>query len=112
MQADIERFDAHCGRKLSAGVEIYLRDDFSHSKVIFIDDEISSIGSTNFDCRSFEHNYELNAVIYDKKITKELRKEFDERVKKATSIDYKTFKKRSIKQKTLERFARFLSPLL
>ena len=97
---------------LVAGVNIYLRDDFSHSKVIFIDDEISSVGSTNFDCRSFEHNYELNALIFDKNIAEELREEFDERIEKATKINYKEFRKRSIKQKTLERFARFLSPLL
>ncbi|WP_299064125.1 cardiolipin synthase [uncultured Polaribacter sp.] len=97
---------------IKSGVHIYLRDDFSHSKVIFIDDEISSIGSTNFDCRSFEHNYELNALIFDKNIALELREEFDERVKKATKVVYEEFKNRSFKQKTLERFARFLSPLL
>lgn len=97
---------------LKAGVNIYLRDDFSHSKVIFIDDEITSVGSTNFDCRSFEHNYELNAIIYDEKITSEIREEFDERVLKANKIEYKEFRKRAIKQKTLERLCRFFSPLL
>ena len=97
---------------LKAGVHIYLRDDFSHSKVIFIDDEILSIGSTNFDCRSFEHNYELNAIIFDKKLTSEINTEFEERKKQATKINLEDFLNRSIKQKTLERFARFLSPLL
>lgn len=97
---------------LNAGVNIYLRDDFSHSKVIFIDDEISSIGSTNFDCRSFEHNYELNTIIYNKEKTNEIRKEFDERIKSAKKIELNEFLKRSIKQKTLERLSRFLSPLL
>ncbi|WP_439132302.1 cardiolipin synthase [Polaribacter sp.] len=97
---------------LKAGVQIYLRDDFSHSKVIFIDDEIASVGSTNFDCRSFEHNYELNAILYDEKITNEIKKEFDERKNKANHINLKTFRKRAIKQKTLERLCRFLSPLL
>ena len=97
---------------LKAGVEIYLRDDFSHGKVIFIDDEIASIGSTNFDCRSFEHNYELNAIIYDKEITGEIRKEFNMRKEKATKIALEMFLKRSKKQKTLERICRFFSPLL
>jgi cardiolipin synthase len=97
---------------LKAGVHIYLRDDFSHSKVIFIDDEIASVGSTNFDCRSFEHNYELNAILYDEKITSQINKEFQERKQKASKIDLKTFRKRSIKQKTLERLCRFFSPLL
>jgi len=97
---------------LQAGVEIYLRDDFAHSKVIFIDDEIASIGSTNFDCRSFEHNYELNAIIYDSETTSEIRKEFDMRKEKAHKIELNEFKNRSKTQKTLERFCRFFSPLL
>ncbi len=97
---------------LEAGVNIYLRDDFSHSKVIFIDDEIASVGSTNFDCRSFEHNYELNAIVYDKGLTSEIRKEFDERKEMANKISLENFKKRSTKQKTLERLCRFFSPLL
>ncbi|WP_205860276.1 cardiolipin synthase [Polaribacter sp. 20A6] len=97
---------------LKAGVDIYLRDDFSHSKVIFIDDEIASIGSTNFDCRSFEHNYELNALIFDEEITSEISKEFNERKNLATKVTIEDFLNRSNKQKTLERLARFLSPLL
>ena len=97
---------------LKAGVEIYLRDDFSHSKVIFIDDEIASIGSTNFDCRSFEHNYELNAILFDADKTAEIKTEFDKRRDKATKIELESFLNRSTKQKTLERLCRFFSPLL
>ncbi|EAQ41030.1 cardiolipin synthase [Polaribacter sp. MED152] len=97
---------------LKAGVEIYLREDFSHSKVIFIDDDVASVGSTNFDCRSFEHNYELNAIIYCKTITSEIKQEFEERKQKANKLDLETFRKRSNKQKTLERICRFFSPLL
>lgn len=97
---------------LKAGVEIYLRDDFAHSKVIFIDDEIASIGSTNFDCRSFEHNYELNAIIFDTELTSEIREEFNTRKEKATKINLNDFLNRSNKQKTLERLCRLLSPLL
>ena len=97
---------------LKAGVNIYLRDDFSHSKVIFIDDEIMSVGSTNFDCRSFEHNYELNTIIYSEKKTAEIKEEFEKRKKEATKLDLNEFRKRSSWQKTWERLARFLSPLL
>ncbi|QTD37729.1 cardiolipin synthase [Polaribacter batillariae] len=97
---------------MKAGVNIYLRDDFSHSKVIFIDDEIASVGSTNFDCRSFEHNYELNAIIFDKDVTAEIREEFKMRKDLANKIDLETFLNRSKTQKTLERLCRFFSPLL
>jgi cardiolipin synthase len=97
---------------IEAGVKIYLRDDFAHSKVIFIDDEIVSIGSTNFDCRSFEHNYELNAIIYDKEASLEVKEEFEKRKKLANQINLEEFKNRSKTHKTLERLCRFLSPLL
>jgi cardiolipin synthase A/B len=97
---------------LKAGVNIYLRDDFSHSKVIFIDDDIVSIGSTNFDCRSFEHNYELNLIAFDKVKVKEVNSEFEKQKNAATKIVLEDFLNRSNKQKTLERLSRFLSPLL
>jgi cardiolipin synthase len=97
---------------LKAGVHIYLRDDFSHSKVIFIDDEITSVGSTNFDCRSFEHNYEMNAIVYDGELTLKIKKEFEERKNTAHKINLKDFRSRSVQQKTLERLCRFFSPLL
>jgi cardiolipin synthase len=97
---------------MESGVHIYLRDDFAHSKVLFIDDEISSIGSTNFDCRSFEHNYEINAIFFDKEKAKELRREFEDIREKATKLDLEEFRKRSNWDKTCERLSRFLSPLL
>jgi len=97
---------------LKAGANIYLRDDFSHSKVIFIDDDIVSIGSTNFDCRSFEHNYELNLIAFDKGKVKEVNSEFEKQKNAATKIVLEDFLNRSNKQKTLERLSRFLSPLL
>lgn len=101
-------FETH----LKAGVNIYLRDDFSHSKVIFIDNDIVSIGSTNFDCRSFEHNYELNLIAFDKEKVKEVKSEFEKQKNAATKIVLEDFLNRSNKQKTLERLSRFFSPLL
>ena len=97
---------------LAIGVNIYLREDFSHSKVILIDNEVASIGSGNFDYRSFEHNFEANAVIYDKKITEAICKEFTEYCEINKSLDYKTFKNRPFYQRFIEGIAKFFSPLL
>lgn len=97
---------------LAIGIKIFLRDDFSHSKVILIDSEVASVGSGNFDYRSFEHNFEANALIYDNKITKVICNEFDDQCRKNNMIDYKTFKNRPIAQKFLEGLAKFFSPLL
>ncbi|MBO0591553.1 cardiolipin synthase [Cellulophaga sp. E16_2] len=97
---------------LAIGVNIYLREDFSHSKVILIDNEVASVGSGNFDYRSFEHNFEANAVIYDKEITEAICKEFTEYCEINKSLDYKTFKNRPLYKRFIEGIAKFFSPLL
>tara|TARA_R110002051_G_scaffold212635_1_gene277713 strand:- start:14723 stop:16144 length:1422 start_codon:yes stop_codon:yes gene_type:complete len=97
---------------LEVGVSIFLRDDFSHSKVIIIDEKLASVGSGNFDYRSFEHNFEANALIYDEKVTQTISNEFKDYCSKNTSIDYSTFKNRPILQKFIEGIAKFFSPLL
>jgi len=97
---------------LAIGVNIYLRDDFSHSKVILIDDELASVGSGNFDYRSFEHNFEANALIYDADVTNIICKEFTSHCSKNRVLEYNAFKNRPISQKFLEGLAKFFSPLL
>lgn len=52
---------------MCAGVKIYLyQKGFLHSKLIVSDDTLSTVGSTNMDFRSFEHNFEVNAFMYDR----------------------------------------------
>ena len=52
---------------ITAGVKIYLRGgEFIHSKTIVSDDYLSSVGTANLDYRSFNLNYEVNALIYDR----------------------------------------------
>lgn len=97
---------------LSVGINIYVRDCFSHSKVIIIDDEIASVGSGNFDQRSFEHNFETNAVIYDDIITKQILEEFNLECSNAEKLSFEEFKKRSKVKKFIEGLAKFFSPLL
>ena len=47
---------------LQAGVKVYFyKAGFLHSKMLVVDDEFSTVGSTNIDFRSFEHNFEVNA---------------------------------------------------
>ncbi|WFO17390.1 phospholipase D-like domain-containing protein [Cellulophaga baltica 4] len=62
---------------LKAGVKIYLfPDGFLHSKIIVSDDAITTIGTANLDDRSFEQNYEVNALIYDEVFAKLLKTDF------------------------------------
>ena len=97
---------------LQVGAKIFLRPDFSHSKVIIIDGEIASVGSGNFDYRSFEHNFETNAILYDKELAAKVEELFDAHCKEEIQLELESFKKRSPFTKFLEGLAKFFSPLL
>ena len=97
---------------LNVGANIYLRPDFSHSKVIVIDGEIASVGSGNFDYRSFEHNFETNMLIYDQQIVQTIDELFRDHCKKNVRLELAKFKNRSIFIKFMEGLAKFFSPLL
>lgn len=98
---------------LFVGVEIYLQNDnFLHSKLIIMDGKIASIGSGNFDHRSFEHNFETNALIFDEEITNQLCTDFIEGCDNCTQLDFETYKNRPLPRKIMEGIARFFSPLL
>ena len=67
------------GALLDAGVEIYeYQPTMYHSKVIIVDGVWVSVGSTNFDDRSFRLNDEANLNIYDAAFATEQIKVFDE----------------------------------
>ncbi|WP_340065643.1 cardiolipin synthase [Ascidiimonas aurantiaca] len=97
---------------LEAGVDIYLRKDFTHSKLIIIDKDLVSVGSGNFDFRSFEHNFETNALLFHKKTAHEVLKDFDQHVANAKKLSYDTFKRRPGYKKFFEGVAKFFAPLL
>ena len=49
-----------------------------HQKVMIIDRQWCSIGSTNFDPRSFRLNDEITVAMYDRAVAAELRRAFDD----------------------------------
>ncbi|WP_103069444.1 cardiolipin synthase [Aquimarina sediminis] len=98
---------------LHAGVKIHLfPEGFIHSKTIVADNTISSVGTTNLDVRSFEQNYEVNAVIYDDSFALELRDEFLRDSENSKSLDFNTFIQRPWSEKLKEGFAKIFSPVL
>jgi cardiolipin synthase len=98
---------------LQANIKIYLNHEkFLHSKVIIVDDEISSIGSGNFDNRSFEQNFEVNAIVYDKKIAKLLYQDFEKDCSRSNLLEQNNFRTRPFKHKLIEGIARLFSSLM
>lgn len=68
---------SYLSEMMKAGVKIYLyKKGFLHSKLMVCDDELSTVGSTNMDFRSFEHNFEANAFFYDKETAMTLKEIF------------------------------------
>ena len=98
---------------MKSGVKVYLyRAGFLHSKLWVADDEWASVGSTNLDFRSFEHNFEANAFFYDEKTVCTLKEIFLEDMKKCMTLSQKIWDKRSFKNKIIESVVRLLAPLL
>jgi cardiolipin synthase len=98
---------------ISAGVHVFLYEKgYLHAKTISIDSEICSIGSTNIDIRSFSINYEINAVLYSKRLAKELEQDFERDLVHCTEFDAKAYRKRNAAMRFRDSMARIVSPLL
>jgi len=104
---------SYMNEMLRAGVKMYFyQPGFLHSKTIVIDDKIATIGSANVDFRSFEQNFELNALIYDPAVAGKMRKIFEQDLADSIRINAKTWNKRPVKVRLKESIARLFSPLL
>lgn len=98
---------------LKAGVRCYLyKPGFLHAKTLVSDDLLASVGTTNIDFRSFEHNFEVNAFMYDKKTAIELKNIFLQDQHHCEEVFYKNWAKRPLRVRVLESIVRILSPML
>jgi cardiolipin synthase A/B len=90
----------HYGTLLKGGVRIFdYEKTLLHQKVFTIDRAWSSIGSTNFDDRSFEINDEVSLVVYDENIARQLEETFTEDAKTSTERNLEQWKKRHVLHK-------------
>ena len=98
---------------LNAGIEIYqYTKGFVHAKTLVADKKIAIVGTANMDFRSFDLNFEVNAIVYDIDIAKELTEVFYEDLKDAERIDAAAWNTRSMYKQMLEKTARLVSPML
>lgn len=98
---------------LEAGVRIYFyKGGFNHSKIMMVDGIMATVGTANMDVRSFEQNFEVNAIVYDEKITLELRERFLKDLEQSEEVLLTSWVARSKSQKLKESMARLFTPLL
>lgn len=104
---------SYIGELIDIGVDCYAYDDgFVHSKLVVVDSSVTSIGSSNFDIRSFKLNFEDTAFVYSNYVAKIMEAQIEEDIKKSTKLTSSWYYNRSYVQKSKEALSRLLSPLL
>ena len=104
---------SYVGILLNLGAKIYIYDEgFMHAKTICVDGEIASIGSANFDIRSFRLNFEANAFIYDAAEVYKLEAIFETDIMKSHELTKHLYRNRPLIIKFKESISRLLSDLL
>ncbi|WP_110955609.1 cardiolipin synthase [Anaerosinus massiliensis] len=103
---------SYLGELLSYGIEIFFYPGFLHAKMLLIDEEITSIGSANMDIRSFTLNFEVNAFMYGKEISKRCADIFRNDLKMASKFTLEDYTNRSRYIKMQESAFRLVAPLL
>ncbi|MCO5240796.1 MAG: cardiolipin synthase [Chitinophagaceae bacterium] len=104
---------SYYGELLKAGVEIYLyHKGFVHAKTLVTDRKVAIVGTANMDYRSFDLNFEVNAIVYDNEIAGELADVFYKDIEDAEKIDAAAWEDRTTWKQLLEKTARLVSPFL
>ncbi len=104
---------ANMGELMECGVKIYKYENgFIHSKTIIADGKVASIGTANLDIRSFQLNFEINAVIYDNNFTEEQEKIFINDMKNSKRVTMEEYNNRSRSIKIKEALIRLIAPIL
>jgi cardiolipin synthase A/B len=117
-----KRIDTHTVREasracwgdlLAAGVEMYeYQPTMFHCKLMVVDEYLVSVGSTNFDSRSFKLNDEANLNIYDSDFAQRQTAIFDADIAHAQRVTLDAWRRRPLAEKLLERAVALLDSQL
>lgn len=96
---------------IRCGVRVYeYKARMLHSKTLVVDDNISIIGTANFDYRSFFLNYEVCAIAYGPVLNGDLAKQFETDLEQAQRVHFK--RNLGFALRLFDSGARLCSPLL
>jgi cardiolipin synthase len=91
------------GPLLQSGAEIHVyQPTMLHCKMLIFDEYMVSVGSTNFDMRSFELNDEASLNVYDSRFAGEMRDVFERDLKSAARFTYGHWQSRGWPEKAAE----------
>ena len=98
---------------LEAGVKIlHYMGGFLHSKVLIMDKMVSTVGTCNMDIRSFQLNYEVNAVLFDEKLSEDLSEQFEKDILNCREITLDEIHSLSLIKKFRNSFCRIFAPMM
>ncbi len=98
---------------LQSGIKFYFfKPGMLHSKLLIVDSDFASMGSTNFDFRSFEHNFEANLMIYSKEANAALTDIFMADQRECDRVVPTEWRQRKRIHRIIESVVRLLSPIL
>ena len=104
---------SYCGELIKSGARVYIYDGgFLHAKTLVVDGEVATVGSANFDRRSFKLNFESNAIIYDEQVAERMTEIFKEDIKRGHELTLQGYNERNIIIKFKEAVSRLLSDIL
>jgi cardiolipin synthase len=90
-------------RLMSAGIEIYeYLPTMFHCKVMIVDRQWVSVGSANFDMRSFRLNYEANLNVFSEPLAIQLTDQFAADIAKSRKFVRRRWRKRSVAKRAME----------
>lgn len=96
-----------------SGITFYAyQPGFLHEKVMLVDNQISTVGTHNFDNRSFRLNFEVMAVIYDEDFARQMEAMFQDDFKQAVIIDPAEFEKKPFLWQLGVRLSYLAAPVL
>ncbi len=117
-----KRIDTHTVREasracwgdlLKAGVEMFeYQPTMFHCKLLVVDEFLVSVGSTNFDNRSFKLNDEANLNIYDRDFAKQQTAIFADDLTKSQQVTLEAWMHRPFTEKLIEKFVPLLDTQL
>jgi cardiolipin synthase len=104
---------ASWGPLLAAGAQIHeYQPTMFHSKVMIVDGLLVSVGSTNFDTRSFRLNDEANLNVYDAEFAAQQVAVFEQDLRHARRVTLAQWQARPLHEKLIEKAASLLAPQL
>ncbi len=96
---------AHWGELLKAGIEVYeYQPTMMHNKMLIVDTLLVSVGSTNFDVRSFRLNDEASLNVYNRAFATRMTEVFEGDLKPTVRYTYEMWQARPWKEKFMEKF--------